>query len=1055
MADQDNANAAPTPAPSPAPAGSSPPSPPAGSPAGSPGEPTAAAPVAASEAPKTLSSKQIIAWAVVSVVVVAGCIYAIANKKKPGSSESAPTATNVPGGKAWEAVAKVDDPASVEGWRKSIDKTVGDALTANAKLKAENEKLAASLKAREEQSAAMFATIRSELSRGGGQSGAAVNATISGFSGFGVARASDDEVNAVPSYLRSTIKETAAFLDNMALSDGKILVEQVRSQVDAHVKSLMPAGFTAPSTWPEDVGVLTQVARVRAEPLNERLINEVPGLAARRDLGGLGQSDLAAIAQLVTAQRTAMPPYTAGQLLSLVQQVATVPAGRFASLAAEVAVGGQQVIAEIDVGPVAVSRGNLARLVLLRAIELCDRDGLSPLSADGAALVVLVAEQRERIIADAFRVRDASDVVLNPTEVAEKIDMAIARLRPAAQRIAGLMPIPGTQVGGPVGGVAPERAPGGSWAALNAAVAASLVGGIAHDQATFASRSTAALAEAAKTSVPQVLGWYAGSGRQKATDRAYSWEALLAVRDGVHGNDGTERLAPALGDALRASKAVAAGADGAMDSTYPSDFRERMVVRIPLLSHASAVGLVPARNDQVEVKPAAVAAAAARLIAVPLAAYYADREARERLVPLYRGYDSDQGVWTPILTALPADAERAATVIVQRRGPTFTVDRIAVLAQQIAKDSMDQVEASVVRRLLAARIHRRLLESGILASEEAIAQADQHARTRVAILARMPYTSTRLTRVEEVVLRECQDVLAGRRRAATAATAALDARAAQRPGSELTQGSSGASSAAKPASAVTFVTESGADQGVPMVGTTRHRAASRVVVIPALAYGSAHLLHGITVPLGGQRPVRISLDWRWEGPHGSHLTLHNMLIGGVATPNPPDRVDIQITKISYDFKNGFHWDADVDGYVTDATNTGMGGVPANWDIHGTTLFPLLMIAGGGEAFRDSLYLASRQQSGTNVTIVNSTGTSVGQPVQDTSTLAKQAGLAAAGGAAGGLAKMAEQLASQVPPCLIVNGGQAIVVTLNKTVAIMAPEEAWASEESNTPVVGGF
>lgn len=837
---------------------------------------------------------------------------------------------------------------------------------------------------------------------------------------------SEHEMGEVPAYLSTHVREAVVYLEALALSDGKVFPDQTIEPLASHLKSLLPTNTATPETFQSDVRTMARVCRVRPDPLSEKLINELPGIVARRDLASIPRADMQGIIRLITSLRETLPTYTSGQLLAMASQVASVPAGKYAKL-------GQEILEEqkgtttanaqgsVVVGGLSYERNTLSQALLLLAPHLLDVAAASPVSEDGPALAMLIIANRDRLVDRAF---GSATEGVTATAALANLESDLRALIPQAKRIAQLQ-------------IAKRRAnddtSAGRMRVVNAAAAGALLGDLASNPTQLSAQTTDRLDKVQAT---------AGE-LNRLLREDHPWDGLgelYATVLRIPGSDTSEATTirpenfagiPNQWDFKVEQARRIAAAVIALGMKNAPEFKDHWEREALLLA-----ALTVARTDS-GIATNEITQAVAEITTAHLATLRALDAARATLVPSYRAWESDDRIWSGVLPGLPSISEVAVATTLARGKPTWSTEQVDALATKLQPSTLTEIETRLVRALLAGRVHRRMLESGIIAQDTLIRDADDHVHVRVVSLVRPPYSQDRLSRIEDQLLREALDILSGRRRKVGSEASSLDARAEIARADDLAPVrtlSPGTASA-------TDNNQAAANRSnMPLVGTAHHQVQTKLVQIPALSYGTAHLLHGVTVEVGQSKQIVAQLDATWRGPSGATLQMPHLLMVGTATVQAgPSRLDITVDALSYSFGDRQNWYSKTTGYVVDNTAQGLAGVPGDWDWHAERALPLAVLAGAGDAFSKSLINATQ---GPQISIVNSTGnTTVEQPDSPV----RDAALAGAGGGVGAISEFAKTNLAYFKPTVTVPSGLAVTICVTTPVTVDVPPEAWTSE----------
>lgn len=130
---------------------------------------------------------------------------------------------------------------------------------------------------------------------------------------------SQEEINAVPEYLRPWIAESRSFLEGKAMFEGVIDHHSAKAALRRFLELKIGKERTLTS---EDLDKFYTVVRVRRENIPDFMADEIPALIRQRDALGIDRRNLDEVARLINAYRSKMRGMpTPGQLLTLVEVV--------------------------------------------------------------------------------------------------------------------------------------------------------------------------------------------------------------------------------------------------------------------------------------------------------------------------------------------------------------------------------------------------------------------------------------------------------------------------------------------------------------------------------------------------------------------------------------------------------------------------------------------------------------------------------------------------------------------------------------------------------------
>ena len=392
----------------------------------------------------------------------------------------------------------------------------------------------------------------------------------------------------------------------------------------------------------------------------------------------------------------------------------------------------------------------------------------------------------------------------------------------------------------------------------------------------------------------------------------------------------------------------------------------------------------------------------------------------ETVMPRYAASIANNDSGKEIIQRITEVMGQKVNEIFQPRAKEITPETIVPIATAIANEAIPVIESAVVQEAVISRVQPRIKNSA--SSPEKFAAAMVFARKRVGGLVTLPYTPARIDSWASTLTEEARRVLEG-------GATTLQPAPGSGPDAQANPGK-GRTGLWPTPSMVTGVATG------QLVGTSTTMVRTRKVEIPAISYADAHLLTGVDAEIGGRSnlPIVVNVNFAWQGPAQSRLVMRNCRLSGTASAMAgPERVAIDLKKLSFVFPSGRSIHAEVNGYVTD-NEVGQYGAKGeyNWNIQ--KVLPLAMLSGGAEGAAEAL------KSSTNSTVVGITGATASVNTGD------QLQQALAGGAAGGFGIMSEFFKSaltDVKPSVWLKNGKRISVMLLDPVEIDVPESEFS------------
>lgn len=405
-----------------------------------------------------------------------------------------------------------------------------------------------------------------------------------------------------------------------------------------------------------------------------------------------------------------------------------------------------------------------------------------------------------------------------------------------------------------------------------------------------------------------------------------------------------------------------------------------------------------------------------------LAEVMASRNVTAQMLPRYAAAVGSDGSGN-----LVAQAAAQTGKIIQDRFSTrgdMNPEDVVPTAYAVVGEAMPEIEKKVVQEVVLSRVVPRLRQIGL--GGEQLQEAIRAARTNINDVVIQPYTPARIDnwalQISDQVRRNGAPQDAGR-------NVSSSGNNQSRNGSELWV-------------TPTIIKPTGS-QG-QLIGTTTTLVATRRLVIPAGSYANGHILSAVDAEVGGRGnlPIMVQVNFAWEGPAGSRVAMRDSrLLGSANAMAGPERIAIDLKRLSYVLPSGREISADINGYVSDNIN-GQYGALGHWKWNAEKVLPLAVTAGGFQGTAEALKANSTTQ------IVGMTG------VTTTTKSANAFEQALYGGTAGGFGIMSDYVKSvlqDVKPSVAMENGQRVSIVLIDPVALDVSEAEY--KEIITPSSG--
>jgi len=717
---------------------------------------------------------------------------------------------------------------------------------------------------------------------------------------------------------------------------------------------------------------------IQREPLADGHVRATTQLSTRRLEKGIKPDELYTIARMVWEARGNYPSATPGQMLAMAHQISQMAGGpgETAQIAnagtSAVTVGNMAPPQPLLVAGYSVPRADLGNLLAASAPFMPETTGVENM-ARGATLPL------------ANGLGDGLSGVL--TESAFR-DTVVEGVRPLAGFELADLPIKGVPEQHFVVVAATVRG-----LVLGDLIAAARLRGeaVSLDAATVIARLKVA---AGKLDEPFFKG---------LTDGGYQplrWTISIADRLGVKRPDFSRVNVAALDSELRVAMD-----DVIAKKAIPDDLTPAFRVHSPIVAVAAQIGEGGSDRDPKVATRQAVYRSAAYLLGARICA----QQIRGRVLDQYATlFANSSRNWSD--TAVEAERKAHAALVdgLAATSMNLEVSGIAGLASQVSKHALISAEtflASVaVRDYVGKSIDSGAVGAAAGLTRRVRAWADEQINAQVV----PPFTVERLSAIAQNIRQDVEAMLAGRKRVPAADGVRVGA-----------SGVSGAPIAFTPTRPV---------QVIDLVPTSQQKS-TKVLTIPAGSFGQAKILMALDAELGGvEKEILLNLDYMWNGPSGTKLRMRDLRIIAMArAQNGPARVDITLSKISYVFPSGQVWQADVKGFVGDAS--GRRGAGGYWDLHMTEIAPLAGTAGALQGVANAF-------APDQTLVVSDTGSSISTPSPST---AAEKGLSSGLNAAVlPYTKLANRVVDQWNPSVPIDNGRAVTCVISDKVEIPIP-----------------
>jgi hypothetical protein len=363
-----------------------------------------------------------------------------------------------------------------------------------------------------------------------------------------------------------------------------------------------------------------------------------------------------------------------------------------------------------------------------------------------------------------------------------------------------------------------------------------------------------------------------------------------------------------------------------------------------------------------------------------------------------------------------------------RRGVVVTGETLGDQSLSLSQLMTADVERRAMQEIVLLRVLPRLKQHATanLLPAESVATGEKTVRARTEKLVQEPYTPPRLDGWASEITADAKQAMEGR--SVPGMGPGPDGAMAMGPDGlpmqvglpELKRDASGGGA--------------GPGGAVSLIGMTSSQVTGFKVTIPAGSHAGAWLMSGVSCEIGGQtQAVMFSMDHEWRGPNNSRVPMRNLRIFGNAKALAgPQRIDVELTGLSYVFPSGRTYTASASGYVSDAEDgiKGMLGIlnMNAWEVAKWTV-PAAMGKGAAEALT----------AANTTTVVGTSTTTIAQ----TGDKFENALLAAASEGAGSMAAHFDKIRDEFKPTVTTRNGQRVYLNLVQPVVIDVPDEEWS------------
>jgi len=761
-----------------------------------------------------------------------------------------------------------------------------------------------------------------------------------------------------------------------------------------------------PTLTPEEIHQLHDAAQVQREAVADQHLDIIPDLARKRAAQRIPRDDLSATVQFVWNERANIPPFTAGQLVSIASLVAkaSLPSAGTGTTV-DVTSG---LIASLEPQELVSPRDITVGFIPAKTTDLVMIAGMcAPYLAGGAKI-----DDQDQALAAFLTTRARSAAVTYIRRGTGSVGALITAITDEGGRFARIPHVLPTI--DPTAGADQQRA-------FTSAVLAGLADARAIREGVFDQGRIGTWAKDLAASVPNTL--IAGLELSQV-QRSYG---SLIARDPL-----APIQSPLAAEAMDRAfvQAVTAAA-----AKLPERYRQRFVARAAVA--AATVSIVEARTGESPTIDG-VTTAIKQVVVMTQAAIeiqeIMDAQVIPGLVDTYAAlFDTVYRDWStmPVLAQdTAAHAIDDALASVDRRTVGSDTERIK---QVVLPHARLETEGMLARTAAIDVIQAQITRDAAKAPIALVKLAREHAVKRASTTIIAPMTHEAVIRQTWAIAKECQAIATGKRRIvadtthpaspATGTTSPAPGTAGAFPG--LAPGGKGPAPVVNEPIGLQTPTD---DEALPAV---------RKVTIPAGAYAKARVFSGVMCELGRTEPehMLVNMNYAWSGPAGSTLMMRDLrVLVDCTAMNGAPRVRSKIVLVSYQLPDGRRIKSKADGWVVDDAK-GIAGTIGEWQFNWDVVIPLSTVQTGLSG------LAGLLRPTQQVTSVN-VQTTVIQP-QDQPPSEKLGG-GVAQGASDSVGKQVGKILDQIVPAIEVPNNQAVTIIMNDDVVLDVPVDVWDS-----------